>query len=602
MLYFYILSFIGGIEMSYDGIVTRAVVDELKDKLLGGRVDKIYQQEKDEILIRIYSRGKNYKLVISSSSNNPRVHLTEYSKENPQEPPMFCMLLRKHLIGGTILNIDQYSLDRIVFIDISARDELGQSTENRIIIELMGKHSNMILINKEDEIIMDSVKRVYEDMSRVREVVPGIKYESPPDQDKKNPLEIDKDDFFSSLEKAKGNLKIFKFFYFNYTGLSPLISREICFQADIDIDRTIASLEAHDREKLFLAFEDLMDRVRSKNYSPSILMDEEDRIIAFYAMDLEQFGDVYKLEMDSISIVLDRYYYLKDNADRIKQKSNSIKKSITVMLDRAKSKFSKQKSELLESKDREKYKIYGDLISSNLHSIPKGVDKVEVENFYDEDMNSISIPLKIKLSPVQNAQSYYKRYSKLKTAHNLLLKQIPQTENEIDYLENVITSLENSTEVDEVDEIKEELIDEGYLRPTKIRKRPKKSRVSKPHHFLSRDDIDIYVGKNNRQNDILTFKSSNRSDTWLHVQKMPGSHVIIGNNGGEIPDTTLEDAAMLAAYYSKARNSKNVNIDYTERKNVKKPKGARAGMVIYNNFKTINISPDKSHITKLKKY
>ncbi len=587
--------------MSYDGIVTRAVVDELKDKLIGGRVDKVYQQEKDEILIRIYSRGKNYRLVISSSSNNPRIHLTEYSKENPQEPPMFCMLLRKHLIGGTVLNIEQSSLDRIVFIDISAKDELGQSTENRIVVELMGKHSNMILINKEDGIIMDSVKRVYEDMSRVREVVPGIMYESPPDQDKKNPLEASRDHFFSSLEASKGNLKIFKFFYFNYTGLSPLISRELCFQAAIDIDRTINSLEADDIEKLFLAFESLMDRLRSKNYSPLILMDEEDKIIAFYALNLEQFGDLHKIEMDSISKILDKYYHLKDNIDRIKQKSNSIKKSITVKLDRAKSKLSKQKNELLESKDREKYKVYGDLISANLHAISRGVDKVELDNFYDEDMESIVIPLNIKLSPVQNAQRYYKRYSKLKTAYNLLLKQIPQTENEIDYLENVITSLENSTEVYEIDEIKEELVEEGYLRAAKKRRKSRKSKVSKPHHFLSRDNIDIFVGKNNRQNDILTFKSSNRSDIWMHVQKMPGSHVIIASNGADIPDTTLEDGAILAAYYSKARSSNNVNIDYTERKNVKKPKGAKAGMVIYNNFKTINASPNKSHIRKLKK-
>lgn len=601
MLYFYIISFIGGIKMSYDGIVTRAVVDELKDKLVGGRVDKVYQQEKDEILIRIYNKGENHRLVISSSSNNPRMHLTKHSKENPQEPPMFCMLLRKHLIGGTILNIEQFSLDRIIFIDISAQDELGQFTENRIVIELMGKHSNIILINKENGIIMDSVKRVYEDMSRVRELTPGIEYVSPPDQDKKNPLKTSKDEFLSFFESSKNNLKIFKFFYFNYTGLSPLISREICFQADIDIDRNIASLEENDKERLFVAFTNIMSKIESNDYSPLILMDDEDNIIAFYALDLEQFGDVYKTKMDSISKILDKYYSLKDNADRINQKSNSIKKSITVKLDRAKSKLSKQKDELLESKDREKYKVYGDLISANFHAISRGVDKVELDNFYDENMKSISIPLNIKLSPVQNAQRYYKRYSKLKTANNLLLKQIPQTRNEIDYLENVITSLENSTEIYEIDEIKEELIEEGYLRSARQRKKSKKSKISKPHHFISRDNINIYVGKNNRQNDILTFKSSNRSDIWMHVQKMPGSHVIIGNNGAEIPDTTLEDAAILAAYYSKGRNSKNVNIDYTERKNVKKPRGAKAGMVIYNNFKTINVSPDKSHIRKLKK-
>lgn len=585
--------------MSYDGIVTRAVVDELKDKLLGGRIDKVYQQEKDEILIKVYSKGENHKLVISASSNNPRMHLTKFSKENPKEPPMFCMLLRKHLIGGTILNIEQFSLDRIVFIDVSAIDELGEPTENRLIVEIMGKHSNIILINKESKIIVDSVKRVYEDMSRVREVTPGIEYVSPPDQDKMNPLISTSADFYKNFEISKDNLKIFKFFYFNYTGLSPLISREICFKANVDIDRNIGSLEDIDKERLFLSFDSLMSKIRNSDYNPTMIMDDEDNIIAFYALDLEQFGDEYKSRSNSISKTLDENYHLKDTSDRINQKSNSIKKSINVKLDRASSKLAKQKNELLESKDREKYKVYGDLISANLHNIPRGEKSVELSNFYDENMKTISIPLNIKLSPVQNAQRFYKRYSKLKTAHNLLLKQIPETQNEIDYLENVILSLENSDEIYEIEEVKEELIQEGYLKSSKKDKRSKRSKISKPRHFLSRDDIDIYVGKNNRQNDFLTFKSSNRSDIWMHVQKMPGSHVIIGNNGEEIPDSTLEDAAILAAYYSKGKNLKHVNIDYTERKNVKKFKGAKAGMVIYNNFKTINANPSKEHIRKL---
>lgn len=585
--------------MSYDGIVTRAVVDELKDKLLGGRIDKVYQQEKDEILIKVYSKGENHKLVISASSNNPRMHLTKFSKENPKEPPMFCMLLRKHLIGGTILNIEQFSLDRIVFIDVSAIDELGEPTENRLIVEIMGKHSNIILINKESKIIVDSVKRVYEDMSRVREVTPGIEYVSPPDQDKMNPLISTSADFYKNFEISKENLKIFKFFYFNYTGLSPLIGREICFKANVDIDRNIGSLEDIDKERLFLSFDSLMSKIRNSDYNPTMIMDDEDNIIAFYALDLEQFGDAYKSRSNSISKTLDENYHLKDTSDRINQKSNSIKKSINVKLDRASSKLAKQKNELLESKDREKYKVYGDLISANLHNIPRGEKSVELSNFYDENMKTISIPLNIKLSPVQNAQRFYKRYSKLKTAHNLLLKQIPETQNEIDYLENVILSLENSDEIYEIEEVKEELIQEGYLKSSKKDKRSKRSKISKPRHFLSRDDIDIYVGKNNRQNDFLTFKSSNRSDIWMHVQKMPGSHVIIGNNGEEIPDSTLEDAAILAAYYSKGKNLKHVNIDYTERKNVKKFKGAKAGMVIYNNFKTINANPSKEHIRKL---
>lgn len=587
--------------MSFDGIVTRAVVDELKSELIGGRIDKVYQQEKDEILLKIYSNGANHKLVLSASSNNPRIHLTKHSKENPKEPPMFCMLLRKHLIGGTVLNIEQSSLDRVVFIDISAKDELGQPTENRIIIEIMGKHSNIIMINKETKKIIDSVKRVYEDMSRVRQIIPGMEYTSPPIQDKKNPLLSSKEEFYNFLKLSKDNLKSFKFLYFNYLGLSPLISREICFHAGIDIDRNIGSLSDDDKEKLSSSFDLFMDRINKNDFYPVMIMDSDDNILSFHSLDLNQFGDEYKVHINSISKVLDKYYHFKDNSDRITQKSNSIKKSIGVKLDRAKSKLGKQKTELMESTEREKYKIYGDLISANLHNISRGIEEVELQNFYDENMSQLLVPLNIKLSPVQNAQKYYKKYSKLKNAYNLLLEQIPETEAEIDYLENVILSLENATEVAEIEEVKEELIQEGYIKNSRKNNKNKKNKLSKPHHYISRDNIDIYVGKNNRQNDYLTFKFSNRSDLWMHVQKMPGSHVIISNNGKDIPDSTLEDAAMLAAYYSKGKNSKHVNIDYTERKNVKKPKGAKAGMVIYDNFKTINVTPLKEHLKQLKK-
>lgn len=577
--------------MSFDGIVTKSVVHELKNKLTGGRIDKVYQQENDEILLKIYSKGKNYKLVLSANSNNPRVHLTSYSKENPMAPPMFCMLLRKHLIGGSILNISQSSLDRVVSIDISAKDELGQPTENRIIIEVMGKHSNIILMNKQTKVIIDSVKRVYEDISRVRQIMPGIMYFDPPVQDKSDPLLTTREDFYDCLSNSNDNLKSFKFLYTNFLGLSPLISREICFDSSLDIDRTIGSLYEKEKEDLFLSFSGFMSKIKRDEFNPILILNGDKSILAFHALDIEQFGDEEKLHLESMSDVLDIYYNTKDNSDRINQKSNSLKRSISVKLDRASSKLGKQKTELLESEDREQYKIYADLISANLHSIPKGEDKIELENFYDENLSKLNIPLNIKLSPVQNAQKYYKKYSKLKNAHKLLLEQIPETQGEIDYLENVIVSIDNSTKVEEIQEIKEELIEEGYIKASKHKGKTKKNKISSPHHFISRDNIDIYVGKNNRQNDYLTFKFSNRSDIWMHVQKMPGSHVII-QSSDEIPDSTLEDAAILAAYYSKGKDSKHVNIDYTERKNVKKPKGAKAGMVIYDNFKTINVNPN----------
>lgn len=588
--------------MSFDGIVTKSVVKELREKLIGGRVDKVYQQEKDEILFHIHSKGINYRLIMSASSNNPRVYLTDYSKKNPPEPPMFCMLLRKHLIGGIILNIEQFNLDRVIFIDISAIDELGQPTEKRIVIEIMGKHSNIILIDKSSFKIVDSVKRIYEDMSRVRQILPGMIYEYPPLQDKVNPLDIAKEDFFSIMDSEDKNLPCFKFLYFNYLGLSPLISREICFDAGIDIDRNLGSMYEDDRTSLYISFNKFMNQISREEFNPvSVLNNNKTEILAFHALELNQFGTENRVFFDSISNLLDNFYRRKDIIDRIGQKSQSIKKSIQVKLDRANNKLGKQKEELLESQDREKYKIYADLISANLHIIPRGVNSIELENFYDENMNKLNIPLDIKLSPVANAQKYYKKYSKLKNAHQLLLEQIPNTEDEISYLENVLMSIENSTEIEELDEIKEELISEGYIKGSIKKKKKKEESVSKPLHYISKDGFNIYVGKNNKQNDYLTLKLSRKDDIWLHVQNMPGSHVIIEKMGKTIPLSTIEEAAILASYYSKGKNSNHVPVDYTERKNVKKPKNAKAGMVIYEDFKTIIINPSKELVDNIKK-
>lgn len=588
--------------MSFDGIVTKSVVKELKEKLLGGRIDKIFQPEKDEIAINIHSLGTSYRLLISASSNNPRIYLTNYSKKNPQTPPMFCMLLRKHLSGGIILNIEQLHMDRIIFIDISALDELGQSSEIRLVIEIMGKHSNIILVQKNTNKILDSITRVSEDMSRVRQILPGLIYDFPPAQDKVNPLQYSKEEFFDLISKEKETLPIFRFFYFNYSGISPLVSKEICFQANVDMDRTLGSLESEKINFLYQAFSNLMNNVKDENFSPLYITNDLDEIIAFYSLNLDYYGPDNKFFSESISDVLDTTYRRRDTFDRISQRSHSIKKSIQVKLDRAINKLAKQKEELLESKDREKLKIYADLISANIHRIPRGVDHIELENFYDENLHPMNIPLDIKLSPAENAQQYYKKYSKMKNAESLLLQQIPETKEEITYLEHVLISIDNSVEIEELEEIREELIKEGYIKDNKNKKKKSKpEKLSSPHLYISRDGFQIYVGKNNRQNEYLTLRSANRDDIWFHVQNMPGSHVIIKKDNKEIPITTLEEAAILAAYYSKGKNSSNVAVDYTERKHVKKIRNAKPGMVTYDNFKTIIITPSREVINKIKK-
>ncbi len=580
--------------MAYDGIVTKAVVENLSDKLLGGRIDKVYQQERDELLIYLYNKGYNYKLLISASSNNPRMYLTDTRKENPSQPPMFCMLLRKHLIGGIVLDIKQVHFDRIIIINISGKDDFGNPTEKSLVIEIMGKHSNIILIDKISSTIIDSIKRVYMDMSRVRQILPGSSYVYPPKQDKLNPMEENgKVEFFNQLDKEDKNLPIFKFFYMNYMGFSPLISREICFDANIDIDRTLISLYPEDIEKLYESFSNLVSLVLASKFKPNyILSEDEQSLLAFHALDIEQFGQK-NIYLDSISEVLDRAYQSKDSLDRVNQKSNSIKKSIQIKLERTLNKLGKQKQELLESQDREKYKIYGDLLSANLYKVPKGSKSISLENFYDKDLKEIEIPLDNKISPALNAQRFYKKYSKLKNANQLLLLQIPETEDEIDYLENILLSIENSTEVKEIDEIKEELIKENYIKGSIKKKKKKEDPVSKPYHFISSDGINIYVGKNNKQNDYLTLKFAQKNHIWLHVQNMPGSHVIIEEIRENIGEQTLVEAASLAAYYSKGKNSNKVLVDYTERKNVKKPANSKPGMVIYENFSSILVKPSK---------
>ncbi|MBU5437772.1 NFACT family protein [Tissierella sp. MSJ-40] len=589
--------------MSFDGIVTKAVIKELQDTLLGGRIDKIYQQEKDEILIHIHSKGVNHRLIISASSNNSRVYLTNHSKKNPASPPMFCMLLRKHLTGGIVLNIEQYNMDRVIFIDISAVDELGQPTEKRLVIEIMGKHSNIILIDKSSFKIIDSIKRVSEDISRVRQVLPGMIYEYPPIKDKVNPLVGTKEDFLNCFENSNKNMAVYKFFYLNYIGLSPLISKEICFNSNLDIDRSLGSLSESNKETLYNSFHAIMEKVRNNEFTPvTISSSLGTEVLAFHSLDINQFGKSNKDFSSSISVLLDNYYRTRDTLDRIGQKSQSIKRSIQVKLERSLNKLTKQKEELLESEDREKYKVYADLISANIYKINRGIDFVELENFYDENLNKIKVPLNVKLSPIDNAQKYYKKYSKLKNAHLLLLQQIPETKEEINYLENVLMGIENSTEIEELEEIKEELIKEGYIKgSSKNKKKKKEETSSEPYKYISSDGFNIFVGKNNKQNDYLTLRFSHKEDLWLHVQNMPGSHVIIQREGKNIPNTTLEEAATLAAYYSKGKNSNHVPVDYTERKNVKKPKNAKPGMVIYENYKTLYINPSKDLVDNITK-
>ena len=605
--------------MAFDGIVLRAVQNELYNNILGAKIDKINQPERDELIINLRNKGKNFKLLLSASSNNPRVYLTNISKENPKAPPMFCMLLRKYLQGGIIKNIYQLDLERVLVFEIDSMDEIGNLSTKKLIIEIMSKHSNIILVKKDNETIIDSIKRIPASTSSVRQVLPGLSYMYPPTQDKINPLQFDFNNFknivLKSFENKKENLKLFKFLYSNILGMSPLVAREVCYNAEIDSENQISDLFLKNTEetnninivKISDALNSLYTDIKNNNFSPTIIRDKDTRdTVAFSSIDLNQFIGFPKEKIDSISITLEKFFTERDSQDRIKQKSSDLRKNIASKLDRLINKISKLELELRESSKRDLYKIRGDLLTANIYKISRGDSEVELENFYSDNLEKIKIKLNPMLSPSENAQKYYKKYNKLKNASSLIKEQIETSKAEVDYLENIILSIDNSTEISEIDEIKDELIKERYIKNYNSKDRKKQNKKSsknetKPLAFLSSDGFEIYVGKNNKQNDKLTLKIANKSDYWFHTKDIPGSHVIVKLDGKEISDTAIKEAALLAAYYSKGRMSSNVAIDYTERKNVKKPSGAKPGMVIYENNKTIYITPEKSKINNLTK-
>ncbi|KPU43989.1 hypothetical protein OXPF_21540 [Oxobacter pfennigii] len=584
--------------MPIDGVVVRNIVSELKNKLAGGRVEKITQPEVDEVNIYVRNGGENHRLLLSSSPNYPKVHLTDVNKQSPINAPLFCMVLRKHLSGGRIKDIEQYNLDRIIKIHIESYDELGSLSVKTIICEIMGRHSNIILINDKNQVI-DSIKRITPDVSSFRQVLPGIQYKYPPMQDKLEPLMFDRDDFKDRIGNASDTVKISKFISNSINGFSILSSREICHNAQIDDGLSMGSLDEGSKERLINSTAQFINKVVSLSFTPAIYYSGS-AVYDFYSFVLEHLKGFKHVENPGISFLIDQFYYDKDRSDRMRQKSSDITKLVNSNLERCHKKLAIQEEKLIECKEKDKWKLYGDLIMANMYTIKKGDSKADVVNFFSEDGSNIEIPLDMTLTPSENAQSYYKKYNKEKTAQVMVEKQKEENLIEIEYLENQLINIENCTEDDEIEEIRAELVSMGYIK--KHRKNAsKKTKQSKPLHYISSDGTDIYVGKNNMQNDYLTTKLADNNDIWMHTKNIPGSHVIIKTGSKNISDKSIIEAAALAAYFSKAKNSSNVPVDYTERKNVKKPSGSKPGMVIYYTNKTIYVTPDEELINSIKK-
>lgn len=583
--------------MPFDGIVAKCVVEELSKTLSGGRIEKVFQPEADEILINIRAWNTNYKLLLSAGANYPRIHLTDSAKENPAAPPVFCMLLRKHLSGGKILSFEFNDYERIIGMQVESANELGDVSVKKLIIEIMGRHSNIILVNSENKII-DAIKHIDNDTSRVREVMPARPYMLPPAQEKSSPDALDPDRLIQNCALTQTSIE--KFLLDNIKGFSPLLCRELCHRADIDGRMPASALDISQQTELRLAIAGIIKDISGSSCTPCIIYEDKEmeKPLDFHCIKIYRHS--YIKYYTSISKVLDLFYVARDISDRLNQKKADVLKVINNAMDRCSKKLAIQQETMREAAGREKLKLYGELITANIYRIPANVKSVSLLNYYSENAENVDIPMDENLLPQENAQKYFKKYNKAKNTWLHTSRQLEETRSELGYLESVLYLLENCTSPADIDEVRQELAGQGYM---VIKKKPgfkKQPKVSEPLRYKSSDDLDILVGKNNRQNDHLTLKLASSNDMWFHTKNIPGSHVIIRKLQNEIPENTLKEAALLAAWHSKAKMSSNVPVDYTTVKNVKKPSGAKPGMVIYENYRTIAVTPDEEMVKRLK--
>jgi len=585
--------------MSLDGIAIRALTDEFKPLLIGGRTDKIQQPDNYTIYLNIRQPGKTYKFLISIHPQTARFHLTQNSRQNPTHPPLFCMVLRKHLEGSRLLNIEQQGLERIVHFVFEGFDELGQKAQRILIGEFMGKHSNLILVNPEKNVIIDSIKHLGHTTNQYRQVLPGLSYILPPSQNKLFLEEIGEDNLIEGFLKLAPEKTIPKALLEKISGIGPQTAQELSIRAGLDTNTRIEFLGQYDYSRLWKEVNWLKNIVKNQRYEPTLIL-EENKPLAFAPFFLQQFLGLEQKTFFSMSTLIEYYIGQKEEKNLFKQKVLELEKVVDRELQRCQKKLGLQLEKQAEGKVAEKYKVWGELITANLYKLQQG-EKALVTNFHSENQETVEVPLKPNLTPNENAQKYFKKYTKAKIGADKALQQSKLTQEEIKYLETIKSSLERAENLVDLSEIRWELEETGYVKAKPVKNKNKDKTTSKIQPIsLEKAGFKIYVGKNNKQNDYLTLKLAKNYDLWLHVKDIPGSHVIIKNpEQKEIPRDILETAANLATYFSKSRYSAQVPVDYTLKKNVRKPSGAKPGMVIYEKQKTIYITPDEEKVFEL---
>lgn len=567
--------------MPFDATFLTAVLDELRPAVLGSRVEKIQQPARDMVVLQL--RGKD-RLLLSANVSRPRIHLTQAPLENPAQPPMFCMLLRKHLGGSRIAAITQPPAERSVCLSFDCTDEMGVPCRKQLILELMGRNSNLVLTDPEGRII-DCLRRVDFEMSEQRQVLPGLFYHDPPKQGKYDPSATDLPALKALLRAADGEKRLDQWILDSFAGISPLIARELAFGFCGETDAPLPDDRTALAEYLYKAWND------TASHRPTLLL-RDGKPKEFSYRPILQYGAYMTQETcESYAVLLDRFYSETDHSERMRQRSQTLRKTVTTLRDRVLRKLALQQKEREATLDRERLRRMGDIVTANLHRIERGQALLRAEDFYDETLREIEIPLKPNLSPQQNAARYYKDYAKAKHAEKVLAEQIAHGEVEAEYLATVLDELSRAESERDLTEIRAELEAGGYVRAVN-QKKQLKQQPSKPMEFTSSDGYRILVGRNNRQNDQLSLKTARRDDLWLHVQKFHGTHVILCCGGTNPPDETITEAAMLAAWFSQAREGQNVPVDVTPVKNLRKPNGSPPGFVVYDRYRTVLVTPD----------